>query len=368
MKKIKDSFGGVIVGILLLIGGTCLLWWNEGNNVKNIATTNEVEKTAIEIKSDSAKKENEGKLVVVSDKMKVLDEELKDEIFDISTKTPKLKRLVEIYQWEENEHTDEDGNTSYTYEKKWSEELIDSSNFSKKGHENPTSVAISSESFLAKDVKLGDFALSSKQIDMLSTNAKLNVSDFEDQEAYKYQNEYVTTSEDLNKPEIGDIRISWLYNDWVETTALAIQKGDSFADYVSKSGKTVNRVEKGTLTLNQIIEKMKKENKFMKWLFRGIGALLIVLGYISILKPLSTLASFVPILGGIVGGVLGLLGFLIGLVHSLIIIVIAWFRFRPILSIILIAVIIAAIFGIRKLIKNKKGEAKEEPLPEPENS
>ena len=135
MKKIKNSFGGVIGGLILLVVGTCLLWWNEGNNVKNIATTNEVEKTAIEVKSDKVESNNEGKLVIVSDKLNVIDEKVEDPDFNVSTKTAKLKRKVEIYQWEENESTDEDGNTTYSYEKKWSEELIDSSNFNKSGHE-----------------------------------------------------------------------------------------------------------------------------------------------------------------------------------------------------------------------------------------
>ena len=42
MKKIGNSIVGVIIGIICLIGGTGLLWWNEGNNVKNIKTTDEI--------------------------------------------------------------------------------------------------------------------------------------------------------------------------------------------------------------------------------------------------------------------------------------------------------------------------------------
>ena len=36
MKKIGDSFKGVVFGIILIIIGVVLLWWNEGNNVKNL--------------------------------------------------------------------------------------------------------------------------------------------------------------------------------------------------------------------------------------------------------------------------------------------------------------------------------------------
>jgi hypothetical protein len=354
MKKIKDSFAGVLVGIVLLIVGTCLLWWNEGNNVRNIATTNEVEKTAIEVSSDKIDSGNEGKLVVVSDKLNVIDEKVTDTEFNISTKTANLQRKVEVYQWVQKEETDDDGNTTYSYEKEWSEDLIDSSEFKKGGHENPSSMPYSSEGFYAKEVKLGAFELSTKQIERLSADKTYNAKDVETKEGYTYQADYLTNSKDLANPEIGNIRISWTYNDWTETTVLAVQKANSFAAFTSKKGKTVDRIEKGTLTLQQLVEKMRKENKFMKWLLRAAGALCIIIGYISILGPISTLASFVPILGGIVGGLLGLLGLLIGLVHSLIIIVIAWFRFRPVLSIVLLVAIAVLIFGIVKLIKNKK--------------
>ena len=354
MKKIKDSFAGVIFGFILLIVGTCLLWWNEGNNVRNIATTNEVAKTAIEISSDKVDSSNEGKLVVVSDKLNVIDENVTDTEFNISLKTANLKRTVEVYQWVQKEDTDDDGNTTYSYEKEWSEDLIDSSNFKQGGHENPSSIPYSSESFYAKDVKLGAFSLSSDQVEKLSPDKTYNAKETEAKEGYNYQAEYLTNAEDIGKPQVGDIRISWSYNDWVETTVLAVQKGESFAAFTSNKGKTVNRVEKGTLTIDQIVEKMNKENKFMKWLLRGVGALLIVFGYLSILGPISTLASFVPILGGIVGGLLGVLALLVGLVHSLIIIVIAWFRFRPVLSIVLLVVIVALILCIIKLLKSKK--------------
>ena len=32
--RLKNSLGGVLIGILMFIGGTILLWWNEGRAVK----------------------------------------------------------------------------------------------------------------------------------------------------------------------------------------------------------------------------------------------------------------------------------------------------------------------------------------------
>ena len=50
MKSKKNPFSGVIGGIVLLVLGTGLLWWNEGNNVKNLQSVNEGLKNYTDIK------------------------------------------------------------------------------------------------------------------------------------------------------------------------------------------------------------------------------------------------------------------------------------------------------------------------------
>ena len=356
MKKVKNSFGGIIVGILMIIGGTCLLWWNEGNNVRNIEAINEVEKVLKEVGSDKVDSKNDGKLVLVNGNLITEDEEVKDDVFGVSIKTPVMNRIVEIYEWEETEHTDDD-NTTYTYEKVWKEELIDSSTFHQSGHTNPTTVEIQGQSFVANNVKLGAFELSSEQKEMLSTKNDVTVSeDIELDEKYKYEKGYVTTSKDLDNPEIGDIRINWKYNNWTKATVLAVQKENTFTKYTAKSGRTINRIFEGELTSSEVLSKIRSEDKMMKWIFRAVGALLIVFGYISVISPLTTLTSFVPFLGGIVGSALTFIAFLIAIIHSLIIIIIAWFRFRPLLAIALLLVVAAIIALIVMLIKKNKAK------------
>ena len=359
MNKVKNSFGGIIIGIILLIGGTCLLWWNEGENVKNINAVKEVQKEVVTVSSDSVDSKNEGKLVLTSGKLTNNDEELKDEQFGVSVKSAALKRDVEVYVWVESSTTDDNDHTTYSYTKEWRNDLVSSSDFHEGGHENPTSLAVDDKVYSASKVSVGAFDLSEDQKSRLSASAKYTASEANVglDETYSFKEGYITTSKDINNPEVGDIRITWTYNDWTEATVLGVQKGSSFVDFVSKDGKKINRVEKGTLSADELILKMEKENKLIKWILRGVGALLIIFGYSSILKPLTTIASFVPVLGGIVGGVLGLIAFLVGLVHSLIIIVIAWFRFRPILAIILLAVIVVLVIALIALLKKAKKNA-----------
>ena len=106
----------------------------------------------------------------------------------------------------------------------------------------------------------------------------------------------------------------------------------------------------------EIINKITDENNMLKWGLRLGGTLLIIFGYLALVSFISKIASFVPVLGNIVGALLGIVCFLIGLVHSLFVIAIAWIRFRPILGISLIAIAIALIITIIKLVKKKKME------------
>ena len=353
MKKIGNSFVGVIFGFILLIAGTILLWWNEGNNVRNLKTTDEIAKELIDVSSENVDSENEGKLVATNGKI-VLSGEVNDYLFKVKAETAMLKRKVEMYQWIEEEETDNDGNKTYHYKKEWKEELIDSSNYNQTGHQNPASMSYKSDSFAATSVHIGAFALSNDQISNLDASRVVYLNGVEPLSGMRIVDNYMTNASDLNNPQVGNYRISWTYNDWEEASVLAKQKGNTFENYVSKSDKTVNRVEKGILSGEEIVNIMKEENKILKWVLRGAGFLLILIGYLAVLGPLSTIASFIPFLGTIVGGVLGIVGFLIGLVHSLIVIAIAWIRFRPIVGISLLAIALLLFLLARGAAKKSK--------------
>ena len=92
---------------------------------------------------------------------------------------------------------------------------------------------------------------------------------------------------------------------------------------------------------------ISKQNNFMKWLFRIVGILAVIGGIGSLFSPITNLVGRIPILGGIVNGATGLISFVLGLSISLIVIAIAWFRFRPLLSIILIIIVGALILGLK---------------------
>ena len=102
---------------------------------------------------------------------------------------------------------------------------------------------------------------------------------------------------------------------------------------------------------------MTKENKFFKWLWRIIGTLIIISSIGSLFDPIQKLANYIPILRNIVAIGVSIVSFIVGLSISLIVIAIAWFRYRPLLSIALIAIVIA-LFIFLKMKKPTNQEPK----------
>ena len=352
-KGSKKSGGGIVSGLLLLVIGIGILWYNEGRTVKTQSAINEAKRNYTDIKADKIDSKYDGKLVATKGKLDISEvATLTDSVFGIGVKAAKMKRLVEVYQWKEKCETDDDDNKHCTYEKVWEEDLIDSSDFEESGHTNPTVKTYDSDVFLADNVRLGAFTLPDELISSLSYNKKKNNNDLTNEyknnvEGIVVSGNYLTNVKE-NTPEIGDIRISYSYLDSENVSVLAVQSGNTFEAFTSKSGRDVFEIVAGNKTGAQILEGMTKSNNTLKWILRFLGVFLIIAGFGSMFSFITNLANKVPILGNIVSGATGLISFVLGLAVSLVVIALAWFRFRPLLSIILI-VIVVGIFACLKL-------------------
>ena len=358
MKKNTKKGGGILAGLLMLVIAISLLWYNEGRTVKNQNAINEAKKNYKDVSSEKVDPKYEGKLIATKGKMDLSEADtLTDSTFGITQKAAKMSRTVEMYQWKESCDTDDNNNKNCTYEKVWKSSIIDSSDFEKEGHTNPSAMLYESEVLYSENVKLGAFTLPQELIKSLSYNKKKTSNQLTEEyknniDGIAISGNYLTNVKE-NNPEIGDIRISFEYLDEENVSVMAVQRGNSFEAFTAKSGKDIYRIMSGNYTGAQILEKMTKENNFMKWLLRVAGIFLMIGGFNSIFSIITNLTDRIPILGNIVSGATGLVSAILGFALSLIIIAIAWFRFRPLLSIILLVIVIGLLFGL-KLYQNKK--------------
>ncbi len=357
MKKIKKLFSGVICGILFIVIGIGLLWWNEGNNVKNIKTIEEAKAGLVNISSDTVDKANDGKLVSTNGKIEISDEFLQDTMFNVkSPRSIKMLRVVEIYQWDEDSSVKDD-ETVYTYDRVWSKSLIDSRGFNDKSRVNPTIMPYNQQKYLAKNVILGAFTITDQQKDKFIADKMITLDETSIilPTGYKIQKNYVTNSSNLDTPAIGDVRISFMYVDAMEISVLAKQSGNTFVDYVSDHDKVLNEVAVGIVTGEEMIEQVEKQNDILKIILRFVGIIFIMVGFCGLCSPISNIISLVPLFGKHVSSFINFMASMVGLAVSLVIIAIAWIRFRPIVAICLLSgVVFIAALIIFLIVRSKK--------------
>ncbi len=151
--RIKGAIVGIFVGGLLLCVSFMLLWWNEGRAVKTAQSLSEGAGLVMSVPADQVNPAMEGKLVHLSGLIQT-QEELSDAELGVSTKAVKLRRTVEMYQWQEEQSTQttkklgggEEQVTTYSYTTVWSSWPQDSSKFKEPtGHTNPAGFPINSQ-------------------------------------------------------------------------------------------------------------------------------------------------------------------------------------------------------------------------------
>ena len=94
-------------------------------------------------------------------------------------------------------------------------------------------------------------------------------------------------------------------------------------------------------------------NTVLTWGLRVLGIVLMFAGFALILGPISTIASVVPLLGNIAGFGTSLIAMIATAVLAPLIIAIAWFFYRPLLSVIVLVVGAAIVYGLRALGKRR---------------
>ena len=349
-KTSSKKTGGFLGGFLLVIGGIMVLWFNEGRTVKTQSAINEALKNYKDVTSKKVDSSNDGKVIATTGKIDLSNSaELKDSKFGISVKAAKLKRVVEMYQWNESCETDEDDKETCKYEKDWSNKSIDSSEFKKADHDNPA-FKFEGEEFEADNVKVGAFDLSDRLLGNLSYNKEIKNETLTTQyvnpvDGFKVDGKYLINSEDLSEPQIGDVRVSYEYAGDGTVSLLGVQNEDTIRAFTGKKGKSILIVRRGDYSGRELLESETSANKGIKWFLRILGTIVVIGGISNLFSPLQNLTKKIPVVSNLVNLSASLVSTVVGLAVSLVVIAIAWFRFRPVLSIILIAIVVAlAIF------------------------
>ena len=368
-QRVKKSFGGIGSGLLLLVVGTILLWWNEGRAVKTTKMLKEAAGVTVEMTDiGTVDPQFDGKLVHATGMTATIDS-LIDPDFGIGVTGVKLVRKVEYYQWvEKSKSTTKDKvggsqetTTTYTYEKKWVSSPVNSEEFHDPEYQGANRIKIVVDDLrqTAENVTFGAYRLNKSQIASISGEQPYVFSESDTERitnelfkeecqadttlAVKIQNNVVSFGRKTGTPEVGDVRVTFTKVLPCEVSLMAQVSGDTFVPFTAKNGKSFDLLQTGVLSADQMYEGQHSANKMWLWILRFLGIFLVIGGLKGIFGFLETLAKVVPFIANIIGAGVGLVCSLVGFAWSFIVIAIAWLAYRPVLGISLIVIAVALI-------------------------
>ncbi|MGK0390037.1 MAG: hypothetical protein ACI94Y_002787, partial [Maribacter sp.] len=263
ISRLMGSIGSVLFGIVIFLLSFVVLFWNEGRAVKTAKGLKEGRKLVVKANSSQLNPENDGKLIHLSGKV-ISSETLSDEQFDIAENVLKLKRTVEMYQWDEKTESKtkkkigggEETTKTYSYVQKWSNTLNDSKKFKIiEGHVNPFQMLFEEYEKEVNNATMEAFTLSESLIYQL----------------YQYESQNISTIDSLNienasiindgekdlvyigkgtnaSPKIGDVKISFSKIPHGDYSILAKQVKNTLEAYNTSYGTNINDIKKGILS------------------------------------------------------------------------------------------------------------------------
>ena len=407
-SRLGNSLKGILAGLVIFVLAFPVLFWNEGRTVHRAKALAEGE-SVCEESPETPDVALDGKLVHVTAEA-VSDETLADDLFPVSVTGIRLRRVVEMYQWQEDSKSETKKNlggstdtvTTYTYHKRWLDRAEDSSDFQEAGHDNPP-MPIDDAEVQASAVRLGGFELSDAVVGGIGGEKALAFDPGEGGFQPPFpaetaviggvvylrpglrrpaQDEGKTTATNAapesaadvtvatnaapsaavpsfaTAPEIGDVRVSFRYVPNHTVSVVAKQTGSGLGAFQTKNG-PVLLVSDGAKTAEEMFAAAKSANKMIAWLIRLGGFLMMLFGVRMVLGPLEVLADVVPLIGRIVGFGTGLVAAIVAIPCTLVTIAIAWIAYRPVLG---IALLIGAVASVVLLVRRGRRTA------EPANS
>ncbi len=334
LSRLFNSVMGIFIGIILFFGSFMLLFWNEGrpNNYDTY-------KTAVEMDATNEASENNLRLVAAKGKL-TANERVGDGLYLIPAENVYVKRQVEVYSWSEKSESTSQSNiggsettsTTYTYEKKWVNEAPDSGSFRKpEGHINIQKTIQDSVS-ASKDARLGIHNINLIQTTLPELqklipnpgNTTIASMTFPAGSVIpQITNDYIYIGKSsIDTPQIGDMKISYyILPAGTEVIAFAKKNGLTLEKFKAENGVEAYRLFKGTR--DEALAAVQTEDTIMRWVFRGIGFMMMWIGMMMILGPLSVISDIIPFIGKVTGMILSGITFLIAFVLSAITIVVS---------------------------------------------
>jgi len=367
------TVSGLFFALLFLLGAIMGLIANEQEALRCTKTLAEGEKLVISISLNKIEANNEEHLVHLSGEV-LIDEMLIDPLFQVKIYNAiSLRRVVEMYQWQEKQSENESGNIEYIYEKIWSEHFIDSNEFKHPRKYYNSAKVLKSKVFDAKaPVKLGAFTLSESLIEKMAHYQRFQMTEMsfwkaednlhnllQEKESHFYEENFYVGNNPI-VPQIGDLQIKFEIFQPNIISVIAKQVNSNLVSYQTQTGDDIELFEFGVVSAkkmfwNERISLFPNQSKP-----RFIGFFFLFLGIYIIFGVLWLAKTSLPFLGNPSNTVGWLFSLIMAAALTLSIMGVIWKNYSPvtagILFVIAVAILFLLIFVRRKEPKLKKGQ------------
>jgi hypothetical protein len=367
-SRIGSSCLGVVFGFILIAASIIGLWWNEGRAVTAARALAQGERTVVEASPDAVDPSLAGKLVHVTGPLSTATP-VRDSQFGVGGRdVVRLQRKVEMYQWKETKSTkthkeiggSEETETTYSYSKVWSDRPLDSSRYRRPdGHGNPA-MSLTSRTVSSNNARLGAYRVDPAVLAQMDNFAPYATADATPPAGFRRDGDTFYRGNDRGTPAIGDMRVNFTAVTAQTMSVVAAAAGNSLAPFRSDNGYTIKLAVPGVASAIQMLKEQEQSERTLTWIIRAVGFVAMAIGFMLILGPLSTLASVLPFLGGMIEAGAFVIGFGLAIPITLVVIALAWVANRPLLGIGLL-VLAAVVFG-GLVYRHRHGRAQSAPV------
>lgn len=339
-KRRKSRTGLAVFGVILVLAGTVLLFWNEWRSATRTATLTAGERSLVSLDIERVPIDATGRLVHLAGPARPSGP-VRDPLFPVVQNALRLDRIVEMYQWRERDEGSGDNRTT-RYEQVWAEGRIASERFRERiGRSNPAAPPFASQRFHPAEVVLGAYGVTPDLVDLLP--AVVAIAMPEGSEIFMGAltlrgdgSAFVTNAG--NRPAIGDVRVRFRIVPDGDVSVVAGLDGSVLRPWPAPNGGTIAILEPGLRTAPGMLGAAYRTNALQTWSIRLAGTLAVFVGLSIVLGRLVRRVAWLADLQATLKAPVALV---LAIAWALAVIALAWAIFRPLVSLALVVASIA---------------------------
>jgi hypothetical protein len=363
-QRLGGSIVGMLIGLLLVPASIMLLYWNEGRAVEAALALDQGQAQIVELAPAALSQNADGAVVHLSGVV-TTSAAPHDPAFGVGGDGLRLKRTVEMFQWKEDKSTESQQSiggtktteTTYSYRAQWADHPIDSSAFHHpEGHQNPA-MSLHTATFDADGAKLGAYKLSDELLAKLGDFQPMTPPDSATpRDGFRRDGDGFYKGADSATPAVGDTRVSYGSMPSGTISVVAGLAGDTLGTFSGRNGYSILMAKPGTVSAADLFKQQRGAESTMTWILRGVGFGLMLIAFLLIASPLTTVLAFLPFLEGIADVGSFLVALTVAVPVTLLVIALAWTAHRPLMGGALIAAAIGC-FVLFRMMHPRRGPA-----------